>query len=223
MRVLVACEFSGRVRDAFLRLGHNAYSCDLLPSESQLRSQDRHLRVVAREAIYNYGPWDLMIAHPPCTYLCSMGIWWNKKRPERWPLTKVAMEFVKDLWAAPIERICIENPIGYLGTHWRKSNQIINPWMFGHEANKPTCLWLKNLPTLVPTKIVGKGKFYVKKNGARMSAWSHITSGTRKEERAKIASRTFQGIADAMAEQWGGTDLSDLKRLESALRGTTQP
>lgn len=103
---------------------------------------------------------------------------------------------------APIPRICVENPIGYCGTHYRKADQIINPWQFGHEANKPTCLWLKNLPKLVPTKIVDKGKFYVKANGNRMSAWSHITSGTRKELRAKIASRTFPGIASAMAAQW---------------------
>lgn len=198
MRVLIACEFSGVVREAFRDMGHDAWSCDLIPSEKY----GPHIIGDAIE-VASSQHWDLMIAHPPCTYLCSMGIWWNKKRPERWEHTYSAMDFVKSLWDSPIAHIAIENPIGYLGTHWQKSHQIINPWMFGDEANKPTCLWLKNLPTLAPTKIVDKGKFYTKKNGARMSAWSHITSGTRKEERAKIASRTFQGIANAMADQWG--------------------
>lgn len=197
MRVLIACEFSGTVRDAFIARGHDAWSCDILPTEKP----GPHIQGDVLDVINN--KWDLMIAHPPCTYLCSMGIWWNHKRPERWTLTHEAMAFVKLLWNAPIDRVCIENPIGYLGTHWQKANQIINPWQFGNEANKPTCLWLRNLPILKPTKIVDKGRFYIKKNGARMSAWSHVTSGTRKEERAKIASRTFQGIADAMASQWG--------------------
>jgi hypothetical protein len=198
MRVLIACEFSGIVRDAFIAQGHDAISCDLLPSEKS----GPHIQGDALEAARSQS-WDLMIAHPPCTYLCGMGVWWNHKRPERWPLTIAAQDFVIALWDCGIQRTCIENPIGYLGTHWRKSNQIINPWQFGQEANKPTCLWLRGLPLLQPTKIVGKGKFYVKKNGARMSAWSHITSGTKKEERARIASRTFTGIADAMANQWG--------------------
>jgi hypothetical protein len=123
-----------------------------------------------------------------------MGLWWNKKRPERIP---------QILMQSNIHRIAIENPVGCIGTRIRKADQLIQPWQFGHEANKPTCLWLKNLPPLVPTNVVGRGKFYTKANGARMSAWSHITSGTRKEERARIASRTFPGIAKAMAEQWG--------------------
>lgn len=198
MRVLIACEFSGVVRSAFRAKGHDAWSCDLLPAEdgSEYHIQGDCLAVLG-------DGWDLIVAHPPCTYLCSMGIWWNHKRPERWPLTKAAVEFVRALWAAPVERMALENPIGHLGTNWRKSDQIINPWQFGNEANKPTCLWLRGLPKLVPTKIVDKGKFYTKKNGARMSAWSHITSGTRKTERARIASRTFPGIAQAMADQWG--------------------
>jgi hypothetical protein len=144
-----------------------------------------------------------MIAHPPCTYLASMGVWWNHKRPERWPLTHQAYEFVKLLAAASIPKIAIENPIGYLNGHWRKPDQVVHPWQFGHEASKPTCLWLKGLPKLVHTKIVGKGEFYTKANGARMAKWSHITSGTKKAERARIASRTFEGIATAMADQWG--------------------
>ena len=197
MRVLVACEFSGIVREAFRHRGHDAWSCDLLPTEIE----GPHLQGNVLELLNH--EWDLMIAHPPCTYLCGMGIWWNHKRPERIPLMEEAIEFVRRLMAAPIPMIAIENPIGCLSTRIRKPDQIVNSWQFGQEFNKPTCLWLKNLPRLVPTKIVGKGRFYTKKNGARMSAWAHITSGTRKEERARIASRTFQGIAKAMAEQWG--------------------
>lgn len=197
MRVLVACEFSGIVRDAFWRKGHDAFSCDFLPTEVPGPHYQGDVMDIIDEG------WDLMIAHPPCTYLCSMGIWWNYKRPERWKDTKKAISFVEKLWDAEIPMVCIENPIGILSTRFCKPTQIINPWQFGQEFNKPTCLWLRGLEPLKPTKIVDKGKFYIKKNGARMSAWSHITSGTRKEERARIASRTFQGIADAMASQWG--------------------
>lgn len=197
MRVLVACEFSGIVREAFRARGHDAWSCDLLDTEIPGQHIVGDVLKILSEG------WDLMIAHPPCTYLCSMGIWWNAKRPERWEKTYEALDFVKLLWGAPIDKIAIENPIGYLSNHFMKPMEIINPWQYGHEANKPTCLWLKNLPPLLPTEIVGRGEFYTKSNGNRMSKWSHITSGTRKEERAKIASRTFPGIAKAMAEQWG--------------------
>ena len=198
MRVLIACEFSGIVRDAFAALGHDAWSCDLLPSERPGNHiQGDVLKVLDRG-------WDLMIAHPPCTYLCSMGIWWNHKRPERWPLTEMAAAFFMRLWESPVSSIAIENPIGTMSSRFLKPDQIINPWQFGHEATKPTCLWLRGLHQLNPTNIVGKGRFYTKSNGSRMSVWSHVTSGTRKAERAKIASRTFQGIADAMASQWGG-------------------
>ena len=197
MRVLVACEFSGVVRSAFRELGHDAWSCDLEEAED---GSEFHIRGDAIEAA-KLG-WDLMIAHPPCTYLCSMGIWWNKKRPERWEQTYKALEFVKALWETPIEKIAIENPIGYLSKNWKKPTQIIQPWQFGHEANKPTCLWLRGLPPLKHTKIVGKGEFYVKANGSRLSKWSHKISGSNKN-RAKNASRTFSGIAEAMAKQWG--------------------
>jgi hypothetical protein len=135
-----------------------------------------------------------------------MGIWWNHKRPERWELTRKALEFVDTLAKAPCERIAIENPVGYLNKNWSRfpdgPTQVVHPWQFGHRANKPTCLWLKNLPKLTPTEIVDKGEFYTKANGMRLSKWSHITSGRDKEKRAKIASRTFEGIANAMAEQW---------------------
>ena len=197
MKVLVACEFSGTVRDAFIAAGHDAMSCDLLDTEKPGPHYKGDVRDVLGDG------WDLMIAHPPCTYLASMAIWWNAKRPERWPHTYAARDFVDFLWQAPIERVAIENPIGWLNRNWRKPAQIIHPWQHGDEASKPTCLWLRGLPPIQPTKIVGKGEFYVKANGARMAKWSHKCSGTRKEERARIASRTFPGIAAAMAEQWG--------------------
>ena len=205
MRVLVACEYSGTVRRAFAALGHDAWSCDLLPADD---GSPNHIKGDAIQAAYKPGEnWDLMIAHPPCTYLASMGIWWNAKRPERWPLTYDALAFADKLAKAPIPKIAVENPIGYLSKHWelfpRGPNQVINPWQFGQEAHKPTCLWLKNLPLLTPTKIVGRGEFYTKANGARISKWSHITSGTNKAKRAKIAATTFAGIAAAMADQWG--------------------
>ena len=198
MNVGILCEFSGTVRDAFIRRGHHAVSCDLLPSEKP----GPHIQgdCLAQD----WSGFDLLICHPPCTYLCSMGIWWNHKRPERWAMTEAAAEFFMQMWRLSVDRIAIENPIGTMSTRFRRPDQVINPWQFGHEANKPTCLWLRNLTPLVPTKIVDKGRFYTKSNGSRMSAWSHATSGTRKAERAAIASRTFPGIAEAMAEQWGG-------------------
>jgi len=196
-RILIACEFSGTIRDAFIAVGHDAMSCDLLPTDVPGPHYQGDVSDILNEG------WDLMIAHPPCTYLSGMGIWWNAKRPERWPLTYAAKTFVEFLANAPIPKIAIENPIGYLNKNWRKPDQIIQPWQFGHEANKPTCLWLKELPLLTPTEIVGKGEFYVKANGSRLSKWSHSTSGKNKAKRAKIASTTFSGIAEAMATQWG--------------------
>lgn len=196
MKILIACEYSGIVRDAFIAKGHNAISCDLLPTERPGPHYQGDMFDIINEGF------DMMIAHPPCTYLASMAIWWNHKRPERWPLTYSGMEFVQKLWNTNIPKMFIENPIGYLNNHWQKPTQIIHPWQFGQEFSKPTCLWLKGLPKLVPTKIVGKGEFYIKANGTRMAKWSHCTSGSNKL-RAKIASKTFQGVADAMTEQWG--------------------
>lgn len=197
MRVLVGCERSGVVRDAFTARGHDAWSCDVVPSERP----GQHICGDVRDVLGD--GWDLMIAHPPCTYLCGMGIWWNHKRPERWPATEAAAEFFMRLALADIPRVAIENPIGTMSTRWRKADQVINPWQFGDEFHKPTCLWLRGLPRLQPTLVVGRGRFYVKANGSRMAAWSHTTSGTNKAKRAAIASRTFQGIARAMADQWG--------------------
>ncbi len=196
MKILIACEFSGTVRDAFIRKGHTAISCDILPTEAP----GPHYTGDIRNILYS-DAWDLVIAFPPCTYLCSMGVWWNHKRPERWLETDKAQEFFM-LFADLPCRYAIENPVGIMSTRYRKPDQVIQPWQFGHEANKPTCLWLQGIPKLTPTQIVSRGKFYTKKNGARMSAWSHKCSGTNKAKRARIASITFPGIADAMAEQW---------------------
>jgi hypothetical protein len=197
MRVAILCEFSGTVRDSFIRRGHDAISCDLLPTEAL----GPHIQGDLRE--HDWSGYDLIIAHPPCTYLCGMGVWWNHKRPERWALTDQAEAFFRFVWSIPCERMAIENPIGVMSTRFRKPDQIIQPWQFGHEANKPTCLWTRGLPALVPTKIVDRGRFYTKKNGSRASVWSHQTSGRDKTKRAKIASTTFPGIAEAMADQWG--------------------
>ncbi len=200
-RVLVACEFSGVVRDAFIRQGHDAVSCDLLDTEVE----GPHIKGDVLEVLDD--GWDMMIAHPPCTYLCSMGLWWLHKRPERKPMTEAALAFVKTLLDAPISKIALENPVGLIGTRIRKADQSVQPWMFGDSATKRTCLWLKGLPPLTATQVVDEGAFYTRKSGrdkgARVARWSHITSGTRKDERARIASRTFPGFASAMAAQWG--------------------
>jgi hypothetical protein len=197
MKVGVLCEESGVVRDEFNRRGHDAWSCDILPRPG------KHIRgdCLAQD----WSGFDLLICFPPCTYLCSMGVWWNHKRPERQPLTVAALRFVQALWALPAPRIAIENPVGVLSTRWRKPDQVVHPWMFGHEASKPTCLWLKGLPRLEPTAVVGKGEFYVKANGKRAAKWSHRLSG-RDHTRARVASRTFVGVAAAMAEQWGSLE-----------------
>jgi len=197
-KILVACEFSGRVRSQLRSRGHDAWSCDLEPADDK---SPYHIQGDVFDAIKSRH-WDIMIAFPPCTYLCSMGIWWNNKRPERWADTEAAIEFVQALMAAPIAQIAIENPVGILSTRIRKPDQYIQPYEHGDPFSKRTCLWLKGLPKITPTDVVDKGKFYVKKNGHRMAAWSHITSGTNKAKRAKIASTTFPGIAKSMADQW---------------------
>ena len=197
MRVLVACEYSGAVRDAFIRAGHYAASCDLLPSESPLGD---HYQCNVLDII-DHG-WDLMVAHPPCTYLSSSGLHWNKRRPEREQMTKYALQFVSQLMEVNIPRIAIENPIGCISTKIRKPDQIIKPYQFGHDASKNTCLWLKGLPLLRPTQFVEPRLI----NGK--SRWANQTdSGQNKltpsPDRWKIRSETYTGIAKAMAEQWG--------------------
>lgn len=182
MKVLVACEFSGRVREAFRKRGHDAWSCDLLPAEisTQFHIQGDVLRLI-------YQDWDLMIAHPPCTYLAVSGARWFKKRKKE---QHAALDFVRELMMAPIEKIAFENPISVISTHIRKPNQIIQPWQFGHPETKATCLWLKNLPPLKPTNIVSGRANRVHREPPGPDRW-------------KNRSRTYQGIADAMAEQWG--------------------
>lgn len=188
MKILVACEYSGRVREAFRAKGHDVWSCDLLPSEDD---SSYHIRGDVMELLNQ--PWDMMIAHPPCTFLCVSGVHWLHKREGRWDQMREGAMFFKMLLDAPIDKICIENPImhGYgsdiIG---RRQDQIIQPWMFGHGETKATCLWLKGLPKLNPTNIV---------EGREQRMFRMPPSKDRWKER----SRTYQGIADAMAEQWG--------------------
>lgn len=196
MRVLVACEYSGRVRDAFINKGHEALSCDLLASDTE----GPHYQGDVRDVIDD--DWDLLIAHPPCTYLCSSGLHWNKKRPERQAQTESALDFVGFLLSQDINKIALENPIGCISTRIRKPDQKIQPYEYGHDASKRTCLWLKNLPKLTPTKHI-KPRLVLGK-----SRWANQTdSGQNRlppsDLRAKIRSETYQGWADAMADQWG--------------------
>ena len=184
MRVLVACEFSGAVRNAFLARGHDAVSCDLLPSETPGPHHQGDVLEILDDG------WDMMIAHPPCTYLCNSGLHWNNKRPERNALTQEALEFVRKLLDAPIERIALENPVGCISTQIRRWDQAIQPWQFGHGENKRTCLWLKNLPLLSPTQVV---------EGRENRIWLMSESPDRWKKR----SLTYHGIAEAMADQWG--------------------
>lgn len=184
MRVLVACEFSGAVRDAFAALGHDAWSCDIIPTESQGNHIQRDALSVLSDG------WDLMIAHPPCTYLAVSGARWFKDRQEE---QREALSFVQALMDAPIERIAIENPISVISSRIRKPDQIIQPWMFGHGETKATCLWLKNLPRLSPTNIVDGREARVHKASPGPNRW-------------KERSRTLDGIAQAMASQWNEPD-----------------
>lgn len=191
MRVLVACEFSGVVRDAFLDRGHNAWSCDLLPSEVPGphiigNVLDYLWADTARGAMR----WDLMIAHPPCTHLAVSGARWFKDK--LWE-QGAALGFVRQLLDAPIGRIALENPVSVISTRIRKPDQIIQPWQFGHGETKATCLWLKNLPKLVPTNIVDGREARVHKMAPGPDRW-------------KERSRTLKGIAEAMADQWSGLE-----------------
>jgi hypothetical protein len=191
MKVLIACEYSGVVRDAFIKRGHDAWSCDLLPTDSS----GPHIQGDVLE-ILNQG-WDLMIAHPPCTHLAVSGArWFKNKQVEQ----KEALDFVRALLNAPINKIALENPISIISTEVRQPDQIVQPWMFGHEMTKSTCLWLKNLPLLVPTNIVGKGKKHITKSGKSIPEWYNLPET---KDRWKKRSKTFEGFAKAMAEQWG--------------------
>lgn len=194
MRVLVACEYSGTVREAFKARGHDAWSCDLLPTDRP----GQHVQGDVL-AILDQG-WDLMIAHPPCTHLAVSGARWFKEKPEKAELQREGLWFVWELMHANIPRICIENPVSVISSKIRKPDQIIQPWMFGHEATKTTCLWLKGLTHLTPTQIVGKGERHVTKSGKSLPKWYNLPPS---EDRWKIRSTTFEGIAEAMAAQWG--------------------
>jgi hypothetical protein len=270
MNVLVACEYSGVVRRAFMAHGHSAWSCDLLPCEDQEYRQ-YHIQGDCLGAIRDGRPtdgakWDLLIAHPPCTYLCSSGLHWNKRVPGRQAKTEEALSFVHTILDADVPRIALENPVGCISTRIRKYDQKIQPWQFGHDASKGTCLWLKGLPPLRHTKIISPkgwqrvvyafdcipcpdcGEPYCEKHGEhyadcecigpmmddcadyttvdgyefarlrnlppkmdnrpRRPVWGNQTpSGQNKlgpsEDRWKERSRTYTGIAEAMAAQWG--------------------
>jgi len=189
MKILVACEFSGVVRNAFAALGHQATSCDFLPTEAEFVGRSNHYQGDVRTLI-DQGCWDLMIAHPPCTHLAVSGARWFKEKALEQLL---ALEFVQRLLDAPIPRIALENPVSIISSRVRKPDQIIQPWQFGHGEVKATCLWLKNLPRLTPTKIV-EGR----------TPRVHFASPG--PDRWKERSRTLEGIAQAMAEQWGALD-----------------
>jgi len=206
VKVLIACEYSGAVRDAFIRAGHDAMSCDLLPTDVAGPHYQGDVRDILHE------PWDILIAHPPCTYICSSGLHWNKRgvlvdgRP-RADLTDEAVAFARMFIDGPetahIPRRAVENPIGCLSSRVRKPDQIIHPHQFGHDASKATCLWLQGLPKLAHNKIV-EGRMV---NGR--ARWANQTdSGQNKlppsDDRWKIRSETYAGIAEAMALQWGG-------------------
>lgn len=202
MNVVVVCEFSGVVRNAFEMLGHNAISIDLLPSELP----GKHIIVDVRNLEYDFWRhFDLAICHPPCTYLASSGARWFKN-PERIEKQKEALEFVEYLMNLPVPRICIENPVGVISTHIRKPDQIIQPYQFGDPHSKKTCLWLKNLPKLVRTKNVYEDiewMYFYSKNGKMRRMDKMYAKNSSIECRWKLRSRTFPGVAMAMAEQWG--------------------
>ena len=190
MRVLVACEYSGRVRDAFIAKGHEAMSCDLLPTEAV----GPHYQGDVRDVL-DY-PWDLMIAHPPCTDLSVSGAAWFEKKKMNGS-QQMSASFFMMLAKSDIPRIAIENPICIMSRLWRKPDQIIQPWMFGHMEQKATCLWLKNLPVLHPTNDVKAQMMELPKN--KRERLHYLPPS---DDRWKLRSETFQGIADAMAEQW---------------------
>jgi hypothetical protein len=193
MKVLVACEHSGTVRDAFRALGHEAMSCDLLPTDAPGPHYQGDVRDVLGDG------WDLMVAHPPCTYLSKAGArWWNK--PGREVLAQQAADFVMLLWYAPIHAIAIENPRGQLNTRWRTPDQTIQPHWFGDPYSKATCLWLKNLPPLMATAPCATCTPWVRSNTGGAKRGQKVHQGTAKGW--KQASKTFPGIARAMAAQW---------------------
>ena len=201
MKILVGCESSGAVRRLLRARGHEAWSCDLLASED---GSPHHLQGDVFEILASQR-WDMLIAHPPCTYLCVSGLHWNKRRPGRAEKTEEALVFFRQLWEADVPRIALENPIGCVSSRIAKPTQIIQPYQFGDDASKATCLWLKGLPRLRPTvRLPGR---VVMHNGKQVERWSNQTdSGQNRlgpsEDRWRERSRTYVGVATAMAEQW---------------------
>ncbi|WP_324761488.1 hypothetical protein [Helicobacter cetorum] len=231
MKVLVACEESQTVTKELRALGHDAYSCDLLPCSGghpEWHFQCDVFKIIEKKGgllqngdeVNDNLEWDLMIAHPPCTFLSVSGAKWyyhpedkhlpiEKRRPHpRFPNRakdrQEALDFFIKIANAPIKKIAIENPVGIVNTQYKKPSQIIQPWQFGDEASKTTCLWLKNLPLLKPTKIVSQGERVVLKSGKSLPKWysDALVIAKTPEERRTLRSKTFQGIAKAMAEQW---------------------
>jgi hypothetical protein len=231
IKILVACEESQAVTREFRRLGHEAYSCDLLPCSGghpEWHFNCDVLRVIGDgggtlqngRKVSGRRKWDMMVAHPPCTYLAVSGAQWyyhpedrelpvhlrrpHPKYPTRSADREDALAFFMALANAPVERIAVENPIGIVSSHWRKPDQVVHPWMFGDEASKATCLWLKNLPPLAPTRIVGKGERILFKSGKSQPKWysDAFVKAKSHEERRTMRSKTFEGMARAMAEQW---------------------
>lgn len=203
MRVLVACEFSGTVRDAFIRGGHDAMSCDIIPTDVPGPHYQGDMFDIVNDG------WDLMIAFPPCTHLAVSGAkhFAQKRLDGR---QQQGIDFFMKVVNVDIPKVAIENPVGIMSRLYKKPDQIIQPWHFGHEAQKTTCLWLKNLPLLNHTNVVGKGDFYISPKGKKLPSWygdaavngKKIAYGS--DEMKRIRNKTFQGIADAMADQWGG-------------------
>jgi hypothetical protein len=223
-KILIACEESQATTKAFRKLGHEAFSCDLLPCSGghpEWHFQQDIFQIIDQG-------WDLMIAHPPCTFLTGSGVQWlsnpedrdlpfEQRRPHpKYPNRRQDMldsvEFVKALYNSNINYIAIENPVGLLSSKWKKPNQIVQPYMFGDEATKTTCLWIKNLPLLLPSNIVGKGERTVFASGKSHPKWyaDALKNAKTKEERQTLRSKTFEGMANAFAEQWGGF-LNNLK------------
>jgi hypothetical protein len=216
MKVLIGCECSGIIRDAFTALGHDAYSCDLKPTERP----GKHLQCDIFEALEDY--WDLFIGHPVCKFMANSGAQWfyhpedralpgrlrrpHPLYPERFEELRKAIEFFKRMWNARVGKIALENPkpLFELVAEVGKQSQIIQPWQFGDSFQKGTYLWLKGLPRLKSTKIVDKGEFLITSGGKKIPKWYSDAKSSNKENTSTERSRTFPGIANAMAEQWGG-------------------
>lgn len=197
MKILVACEFSGTVRDAFIKRGHDAVSCDILDGEGD----GPHIKGDVSRVIYGQS-WDMIIAHPPCTYLCNSGVSWLHRDNSRWGKLKDAADFFNMFLNIPVMKLCVENPIMHKYAKeligGRRQSQIVQPWMFGHPEQKATCLWLRGLPLLQPTNDVRDEMESMTPAERQKLHWLPPS-----KDRWKLRSKTFQGIADAMAEQWG--------------------